>query len=358
MKKYLSMFAFVLTGALMFVSCDDDGDSNEPTICPAVISDGLYVVNEGSFYKKINGSLDYLDYKTWKATRNIFQSTNGRSLGGTPNNAVINERGEMYIATTDENRVEIVNPKTTKSIAVAKIRQPRELAIDNGCVYVSSYTGKVYKIDSQSYKVVDSSKVVGANLEGIATTNGYVYVCNSHNPDYTYNTNVVKLDKQLDKVKDVKVLVNPTQILALNNELFVISIGNYKDINPTVQQIDIKTDHVSVIGAGTMMAAGTDRLYIINSPWGKPATYNAYDLTNKTMSKWVDGSEILYPYGVGVDPITGDVFVTSQNKDAVTGRASYVTDGYLARYTRDGNFKGKYPCGVNPGTIVFLNHQE
>jgi hypothetical protein len=353
MKKYFSMLAFLTIGAMTFTSCSNDDDDKDKVVPMRTVADGVLVLNEGNYFSNINGSLDYLNYKSSNVTRNCFQTANGRSLGGTPNDAIINDEDELYIATTFENRVEIADAKTMKSVAVAKIRKPRELASDGSYVYVSSYTGRVYKIDDKSHEVVDSSEVIGTNLEGIAVYKGYVYVSNAWNDDYTYNTNVVKLDVELNKVKDITVVANPGQLIAYENYIYVASQGNYIDVQPTVQRINCVTDEVSVIGTASMMACNNDRLYMINVPYGSPATYSYYDIRTQTTQKWIDGSEIYSPYAMAVDPITDEVFITSQNEDVEKHIANFYADGYLTQYSRDGVFKKKYVCGVNPGTILF-----
>ena len=362
MKKYLSLALCMAVGLLAFTSCGDDDNNKKDQPVPMRTVAGVYVLNEGSYPHKVNGSLDYYAFgadNQLTPTRNIFQTVNGRSLGGTPNNAVINRKGEMYIATTDENRVEIVDAKTMKSVAVAKIRQPRELAYDDNAVYVSSYTGRVYKIDEKSHEVVDSSEVVGQRLEGIAVVGGNVYVCNAYNADYTYNKNVVKLNAGLDKVKDIAVLDNPTQLVVSGSDLFLVSTGNYNDVSATVQQINTTTDAVTTIGNATMIAVGGDRLYMVNAPYGSTPTYSYYDLKAKTVSKWIVGSELFNPYAIAVDPWTEKVYVSSQNENPdKPGTPSYTTDGYFAVYKKDGTFLGKHACGVSPGTIVFWSYDE
>lgn len=361
MKKYLSMAACLLMGLSVFTSCSDDDNSDKPHEGLKSVADGVFVLNQGSYFSQINGSLDYYAYGTSSLTptRNIFKSANGRSLGGTPNDAVINSKGEMYIASTDENRVEIADAKTLKSVAVAKIVKPRAVAYDADAVYVSSYTGKVYKIDATSHELVDSSAVVGTNLEGIAVANGSVYVCNSWNADYTYNKNVVKLNTSLDKLKDITVVTNPTKLIASGNNIFVVSQGNYNDVKPAVQQLNAATDEVMLIGEATMAAVAGDRLYMVNAPYGVKPTYSYYSLSAHTVTNWITGTEIFSPYAIGVDPITNRVYITSlsQNPD-VPGSASYTGDGYLVVYDPTGSFMGKYDCGVCPGTIVFAYHFE
>lgn len=168
MKKYLLSIAVLMAATISFTSCDDDDDC--PTCPPpaTIVQNGVYVINEGSYYSQINGTLDFLGYDvandTYSMTRNIFESVNGRSLGGTPNDALIVGDSVLCIAVADENRVEFVNTTTKKASAAVSIDSPRELAYESGSnyIYVSSYTGKVYKLAlslARVKRLVQTSKV-------------------------------------------------------------------------------------------------------------------------------------------------------------------------------------------------------
>ncbi len=362
MKKLLSLAAIALTSTSLFTACNDDNeDDNKPIIDPVEITSGVVVVNEGSYYSNINGSATLFDMPTNTATTDAFQNANGRSLGGTPNDAVV-VGDYLYIATTDENRVEIADGRTMKSVASIKVKQPRELALLNdGNVVLSSYTGKVYKIDTKSRELADSSEVVGANLEGITVYGNYVYVCNAYNADYTYNTNVVKLDAELNKVKDITVAANPTQIETMNDNVFLISMGNYNDVQAVAQQIDPATDAVTEIAPATLLAVTPHQLYLINAPYGSAPTYSVASVKGKTigaLQKWIDGTEIVSPYAMAWDYATNVVYVSSSALDPDYGGASYSLPGFVVAYDDDGQMVRKFDAGLNPGTIVFLHYYD
>ena len=355
----MKLVACLCAAAFVLTACDDDDP--QPVIEPVEVADGVFILNEGSFYAQINGSLDYLDYASGKVSRNVFQTANGRTLGGTPNNAILCG-SKLYIATQEENRVEVVDAKTLNAYTPVDVVAPRELCTDGEAVYVSSYTGEVSKIDTLTLKVTAKSPVVGTNLEGIAYRQGYVYVCNAWNSDYTYNTNVVKLSAgTLAKVKDVTVVANPNQLIASGDDLYLASWGNYFDVPATIQHISL-TDQVTSLANATFMALGKDNLYLVGSSydenWNEVNTYTVYNLTTGKESMFTTGSDIVSPVTIGVDPLSGDVFISSRSKDDNTGAASYTTDGYLMRYRADGTVVGRYNCGVGPGTLVFMSHKE
>lgn len=367
MKKYLLSIAVLMAATISFTSCDDDDDC--PTCPPpaTIVQNGVYVINEGSYYSQINGTLDFLGYDvakgTYSMTRNIFEDVNGRSLGGTPNDALIVGDSVLCIAVADEDRVEFVNTITKKASTAIKIEKPRELAYESGSnyLYVSSFTGKVYKIDMTTRTIAGESAVVGANLEGIAVAGNKLYVCNSCSSDYTtYYKNVVELNAStLAKNQDIEVVDDPVDVINAGSAIFILSMGIYadKDKPATVQML--KDGQLSTIGNATMMAydANLKRLYMVNVIYNEDYTikrrdYMVYDLNTNTTSTFLQEASAFLPYSIAVNPVNGDVFITSITKNPDTGKADYTADCKLYRYTSAGTLLGTYDCGVNPGTIV------
>lgn len=363
MKKYLLSIAVLMAATISFTSCDDDDDSKTcPT--PVIPRYGVYVINEGNYSYQINGTLDFLGYDvakgTYSMTDSIFEKVNGRSLGGTPNDALIVGDSVLCIAVAEENRVEFVNTTTKKADAAVSIDNPRELAYESGSnyLYVSSYTGKVYKIDMTTRTIAGESEKVGANLEGIAVAGNKLYVCNSCSSDYTtYYKNVVELNAStLAKNQDIEVVDDPVDVINAGSAIFILSMGIYddKDKPATVQML--KDGQLSTIGNATMMAydAYNDQLYMINAPYGGgDKEYKVYNLKNGQTTTFLTNPDIFSPYSLAVNPVNGDVFISAQVESAeYPGSASYNTDGKLYRYSSAGILLGTYDCGVNPGTIV------
>ena len=207
---------------------------------------------------------------------------------------------------------------------------------------MTSYAGTVSKIDASTGKIVATSVKIGANLEGITILNGRLYVCNAYNPDYTYNTNVVKLSaSDLSKQTDITVAANPNRILNDGTNVYVISWGNYKDVSPCLQKID-PTDKVTKLADGaTYMAYRQGKIYLVSNAFSKP-TYTVYDLAKSTTSTFTEGKELFTPY----------------SKDPDTGKTSYTTDGYIVEYAPTGASLGKFSVGIGPGTLLFASHEE
>lgn len=356
MKKHFYSFLLLALSTLAFTSCDKD-EPFGPIIDPVYNTVGLFVLNEGNHYSKIDGSLSYIDYATGKFTDGMFNASNNRSLGGTPNDMIeVNDR--LYICVTDENRVEVVSAVTLKSLDVLEVKSPREICASSTGVYVSSYDGTVSFFNFEGKKI-KQSEVVGVHLEGIAVRGEYVYVCNSHNPDYTYNNNVVKLKTEtLEKVADITVAVNPVQIEYDGGNMYVLSLGNYGDVKAQVQTISAD-DKVEYVFDATMMAVTGNDVYAINSvtDWTTYKTttdYLRYDgAAGKSYPMLVDDDRkaIFWPCGIAVDNQRRALFISSYNKGA-KGGPDHAGKGYIMQFELGGAFVKKHEAGVGPTTMV------
>lgn len=361
MKKYTKFLVSLFAGALVLTACNLDDEPKEYK--EVTVADGVLILNEGSYFAQINGSMDYLDYLSNNVERGIFKRINERELGGTPNHAIVCG-SKMYIATTDENRVEVVDATTLKALEPIQITAPRELCTDGKSVFVSSYTGEVSKIDTLALSVVKKSEKIGANLEGIAYRSGSVYVCNAWNSDYTYNTNLVKLSAEsLEKEKDITVVANPNQLIADGDQLFLASWGNYYDVPATIQQIDL-FDNVTTLTNATQMAYANGYLFLIKSSydenWNEVNSYTVFNVTTKEETAFIEGRDIDSPCAIAIDPLMGYIFIASRKKypDADGNMAvSYTQDGYVVCYNSYGALVNRFPCGVNPGTMICVTHK-
>ena len=373
--KFRSLFfsalcALMVTGG--FTSCSDD-DDDSPKFVDVSVADGVFVINEGSYFSNINGTVDYLDYNRQAITNDVLANT--YTLGGTPNSAII-VNDILYIACADENRIAIIDAKNLIAAQrMITVTAPRELATDGFYLYVTSQAGTVSKIDLTSHTIVNTTDVIGDRLEGIAVRDGYLYVCNSckevADPStgystWQYNTNLVKLNADnMQKVGDITVAANPNQIISDGKNLYLASWGDYDKTGATVQRIDTD-DQVTVIGAGQKIAYDDHKLYIINTIYD--ANYqevNSYKVlnlnTNQTTDFWGDTSLIFSPCAIGVDPLTHDVFITSYRAGDY-GYADYTGSGYVVVYSNTNkyfqNATTQFQTGVGPGTLVFYSHTE
>jgi len=358
MKKYLSLAAALLCSAILFTSCLGDDDNNNTNPDVYTITMGAFVLNEGNYYNNISGSLSYIDLQNATVTNNYFKQINQRSLGGTPNCIVTaGTEGDLYIACTDENRIEITDSKV-KSVAYVNVEKPREMCADDSYVYVTSYNGTVSKISIKDRKVSSTSAVVGANLEGITLRNGYLYVCNSYNPDYTYNSNVVKLSAStLEKVGDIAVAVNPTSIKVSGDNIYVLSSGNYNDVSPRLQKID-SADKVSLLTTAVYFDVLDGMVFGIDSSYNeltKKTQYSYFGIAKSgAIEEIIPPFDIPAPCAINIDPNSATIFVSSY-KMGDSGYPDYSAPGYIYAFRTYDNYAKKFDLGVGPRHVLF-NH--
>ncbi|MBQ0063726.1 MAG: hypothetical protein KBS94_06855 [Prevotella sp.] len=354
MKKHFLLLMMALASMAVFNSCDSD---DEYIPIPVRVSDGLFVLNEGNFYSGIDGSLSYLDYETDIMTNNMFKTINGKSLGGTPNDAIIFSNAYygipklMIIPATDENLVWILRSDLTIADTI-HVESPRNVVGGNVCIYITSYTGKVTKLNLLTGERAESN-VIGDYLEDITFFNGDLYVCNAYDQNYSYKKNVIKLDATtMEKICDIPVVDNPTRIETDGHALYVLSMGNYADVSPMLQMISA-TNEVTPLCKCTSFAINGNRIYYIDTPFdGSSATYGVYDLTAKQTMPFIEGKEIEYPSDIAADPVTGDVFMTAYHLSQY-GYGDYSAPGYVVRYTSEGKYCTKYDVGVGPHRMIF-----
>lgn len=345
-----------LAGAAVLSACHKD--KNDPTPDkPTAERAGIYVLNQGNFGGN-NGSLSYYDYASKNLTADIFANANGKGLGDTPNDAKI-YGSKMYIAVNVSSTVEVVNAKTGKEIKQIAFkdgstdRQPRSIAFYKGNALITSYDGTVAVLDTASL-TVSKFITVGRNPEQLVVSNGKLYVANSGglsfgNPDNTVS--VIDLNT-LRETKKITVIADPVSIAAdAYGHVYVLSSGDYANIAPGMSIIDNTTDAVvsksTLSGAyGTSIVVSGDLAYFISSD-NQITVYNTKTLSLAKANFITDGTAIKTPYNLNYDETTGELFVTDA-KD-------FASPGTLFAFDKTGKKEYTLQVGINPGAILFLN---
>ena len=387
MKKYLLSLAVMVMCATLLTGClGDDSNGNMPTEIP--VTKGVFIINNGSSYQSIDGSLTYINYATMtpSAQQNVYQMVNGESLGGTPNDVLVYGQ-KVYIAGSDENTIFVLDARnskelkkvsTTDLLGEAEGKTPRRLAAFDGKVYFTTYgdgdKGSVAAIDTTSF-ALQKQYQVGSHPEGLAfgidgTNIVTLYVANS---DWSMgNGSISKIDLTSGSIttSEYEKVKNPQEIAVAGTNLYVLDYGHYDDAynqeDAGVYKISGGTVSLVVPNATGMAAAGY-LIYTFSDPFGSAASpsYSVYDIRSNSPAKLNltgDSSHpIVSPAAIAVDPNTGNILIASRQKDPDTGYPSYAMPGFVNVYqgyglnTNPGQFVESFATGVEPHKIEFVH---
>ncbi len=338
--------------SLILASCNKDKKVTPATIAA---TSGIYVLNQGLFNDN-NSTLSFYNYSNKQTTADIFTSANARGLGDTGNDIEI-YGSKMYIVVNVSSTIEVVDKKTAKSIKQIKLfngstaREPRDIVFYKNNAYVTSYDGTVAVIDTAALSVSQYINV-GRNPEQLAVSNGKLYVANSGGldyPDYDKTVSVINLSTNT-VTKTLTVVTNPQSVVADNyGNVYVLSAGDYASTPSSLAIIDASTDAIKSqtnFDAGSMAIQG-DNIYFITSA-NKIEVYNAKSQSVTSSSFITDGTTIKAPYAVTADGSTGEVFVTDA-KD-------YSSNGSLYAFSSAGKLEYSITVGINPGRIALLKN--
>lgn len=262
----------------------------------------------------------------------------------------------MYIIVNVSSTLEVVNPKSGESIKKLDLktekggRQPRYIVFNKNKAFVSNFDGTVAVVDTTTLSI-EKYIPVGRNPEQMAVANGKLYVANSGGLDYpNYDKTVSVIDlNTLTETKKITVGDNPRAVVADQyGDVYVLSSGNYGTIKASMAIIDSKTDAIksqSDFSGGAIVIHG-DYAYITASG-GAVKLFNVKTETLEKPNFIADGTKITTPYGIAVDDLTGEVFVSDAK--------NYITNGEVFCFDKYGNKKYSIKAGINPNNIVFIN---
>ena len=335
---------------------------------------GMYFLNEGNMGSN-KATLDYFDYETGIYHKNIYaERTPGvvQELGDVGNDIQI-YGNKLYAIINCSHFVEVMNVETAKHITQISIPNCRYIVFKDKYAYVSSYAGPVKidpnarlgyvaRVDTTTLTVKDTC-VVGYQPEEMVIVGNKLYVANSGGyrvPNYDRTVSVIDLNTfKVIKTIDVGINLHRMELDQYGN-IYVSSRGDYYDTYSETFVIDSNTDKVIEelpLLPNTEMAICRDSLYVYSTEWSyytnswtvSYAIYNTKTKKTDTRNFITDGTEksIKIPYGIAINPETGEFFVTDA-KD-------YVTPGTLYCFSRDGKKKWSVITGDIPAHIAFTD---
>lgn len=332
---------------------------------------GMYLLNEGNMNMN-KASLDFVNFRTGIYERNIYNTANPsvtKGLGDVGNDIGI-YGSKMYVVVNISNKVEVLDVKTAKKLGQIDIVNCRYVTFHNNKAYVSAYLGKVgdpkapngivAEIDTTSLQIT-RKVTVGRQPEEMAIVGEKLYIANSggYSPtDYERTVSVIDL-ASFTETKRIDVAINLDRVKADKyGDLYVTSRGDYYTIPSKLFVIDTHTDAIKKVFdiAASNLWIDDDIAYIYSTEWSYPQqkntiSYSMLNVKDETVlsSKFItDGTDqkIVVPYGIAVNPITKDVFVTDAG--------NYVASGTLYCFDKNGRKKWQVVGGDIPAHMAFV----
>ncbi len=325
---------------LVFVACKKERKMapKEPEI---EATQGVYVLCEGLMDME-NSAISYYDFTTGASEKDIFQRVNGRKLGETAND-LKSYGSKMYcvvsgIQQKSKSFVEVIDIQTGKVLKQVSFNGatggflPRYVAFHGGKAYVSRYDGVISRIDTATLMIdkelqLWNGSTKAGGLEGIAVTNGKLYVTNSdhpYHPGLKNQVTVIDLER-FAKIKDIPVTFNPVKIAATESgKLIVASWGDFiSGVDPKVTIIDSSSDQVTAsyeINAGPL-ATYQEQVYLVTD-WNSQV--KRFSLQNGQLSELIaNGHSLQTIYGVTINPFDQSFVLTdAKGYAASTGAAA------------------------------------
>lgn len=348
-----------LLTAVFLPSCRKDKDASSSVVTTKYA--GFYLLNEGN-YNSNDATIDFYNFNDSVYTKDVYGTTNPDvTLGlGDVGNDIKIYGSKMYVVVNNSNKLEIVDAHTTKHLGQLTINQPRYVAFYNGNAYVTSYDGYVAVVDTTTF-ALQTQITVGRQPEEMAVVGSKLYVANSGGLDAVYDRTVSVVDLTSNtESKKIDVAINLEHVkLDQYGDLYVTSRGNYNDTLANLYVIDTKADtvkknfnlSVSNLAIYKDVAYTYSGAYVLNDLGSYVytttfATLNVKDESIVNSSFITDGSNILTPYGIAVDPASGDVYV---------GDANNYSLGILYCFSSAGVKKWTKTTGYAPGHFAFLS---
>ena len=376
MKK--GILSLLIVVVFVGFSCRDEVEIFVPEIIQTSIPEytsirGFYLLNEGNMGSN-KSTLDYFDYETGEYQRNIFGAANPtvvKEMGDVGNDIEI-YGGKLYAVINCSNKVEVMDKYTAQRVGQIDIPNCRYISFHDGYAYVTSYAGPVQlnqtyeqlgyvaKVDTATLQIV-ARCLVGFQPDELEVVNNKIYVANSGGymfPNYENTISVIDINT-FSEIKRIEVQVNLHRLRADKyGNLWVTSRGDYYYVPSRLFCIDTRTDEVIKeldIAVSNFHLDG-DSLYVYSAEWNyismnNIVTYGIVDVVKKeivTNNFITDGTDekIKIPYGIMVNPITKDIYVTDAK--------NYVTPGTLYCFDKYGKLKWNVRTGDIPAHFVFL----
>ncbi|MCX6231930.1 MAG: YncE family protein [Bacteroidetes bacterium] len=348
-------YAIPFLCVLLLFSCSKDKEFGEVNTenTDYIYGKGVFIVNEGN-YTNGNGSVSFYNFYTHKIYNGIFETVNKRPLGDVPvSMEIIN--GLIYITVNNSAKLEVVSPDDFKSVkTITGMTSPRFiLHISNKKAYISDLRSNYISVLNLETNTISKKIWCGKSTDRMLKYNNRVFVCNwSEYYIQAPNNTIQVIDCDNDILIDsVKVGKEPNSMVIDNqNHLWVLSSGGYNNeeipelncINVNTLQIEKKILFASKYLSPSSLSINQNRdsLWYINTH-----IYAMSILDNQLPALPLIIKKTRNFYSMDVNPQQKELIIS----DAI----DYNQNGYVYRFSMNGNVIDSLRAGIIPGYFCF-----
>ncbi len=355
--KHITRILCIGLLAMSVAACEKENNA-EPTPTPSPEKVNALVLNEGGWGAN-DASISGLITTSGVIDNDWFENANGgRKLGDVAQDMMV-YGSKIYATVTYSNSLEVIDPKTGASIRVDMgDRNPRYIAAEGGKIYVTCYNPcSVVRVDTTSL-AIDATCTLGEfHPEGIAIAQGKAFVASSVTADYsTYDNKVYVIDLATFANPETMIVgTNPGVVKKVSdNQLLVCYAGNYSDIPAgsaliNASTMEVRQTNQELAGAsiynGMIYGYASTWVEQPSGEWVQTVGFFSLDPNTLASSSLSFLSDVASPYGIDINPVNGDFFVT----ESVSG-----ANGNVYCYSQSGNRRYTIEAGVFPKKVVFF----
>lgn len=343
MKNIFLLFTIAL---FVLTSCDKAPQVHEITAIPDSTLGGVFIINEGN-YMQGNAELSFLDLGLNQKFDNVFFQANKRKLGDVFQSMnIIN--GNAYLVINNSSKIEIINPKTFKSVgSITGLHSPRYIIkTSTNKAYVSDiYDNHIFVVDLSSNQILKKIPLWGW-VEEMVSINGKTYATNMR------GNSINIIDENTDQIIDsIETPFAPKNILkdSANHIWVLCGDANAADKRHFIVKIDLQTKQITKQFEIKTPQTNANKLRI-------NATGNTIFWIDEGVFKMSISDSILPPnpiigkqqcifYGLAIDPKYNEIMV-SDAKD-------FNSNSDVYRYDFNGQLLGKFTSGKITSDFYF-----
>ncbi|MGE0076660.1 MAG: DUF5074 domain-containing protein [Bacteroidales bacterium] len=350
MSRIKLLLLFVLMVSL-FTSCEKDDSST------GRYEYGAIVLNEGA-YNNANASVSFYKYGSSAVKNDIFNLTNGRSIGDVLQGATI-DNAKIYMVLNGSGKVEVANSDNFEQLyTIEGLTNPRNATVVNDKLYVTQWGGYGENGSVKVYSITDYSLVttitLGSGCEGIVYADGKIYVANSggygldntisvisattNTVENTINVGDCPKEMVVDKNGDIWAICSgyieydASWNIASQSSSELVKISG-TDVERIVLFQDQHPSHIDINSTGDVVYYGAG--------YGFSGIYKlAIDSRTLSSSPFVDGSF----YGFNVNPNNDDIYVLLAPNFSSAGSLEIYSEGVK---------QSEFSVGIGPSTVLF-----